>query len=92
MHKGRGEERKGEINGKSRMDVSTPKYVNSQPMGICCVTRGTHAGALGQPGGAGENGRWEGGSRRRGCMFTYGQFMLMCDGNQTDIINLSSIN
>lgn len=92
MHKGGGEERKGEINGKSGMDASTPKYVNRQPMGIRCVTGGTQAGALGQPGGVGENGRWEGGSRRRGCVFTYGQFMLMRDRNQTDIINLSSIN
>ena len=46
MDKGGGEERKGEINGESSMDASTPPYVNRQPMGICCLTLGTHTGTL----------------------------------------------
>ena len=45
MDKGRGEERKGEVNGESSMDASAPPYVNSQPVGICCMTQGTHTGA-----------------------------------------------
>ena len=44
MDKGRGEERKGEVNGESSMDASAPPYVNSQPVGICCMTQGLKPG------------------------------------------------
>ena len=46
MHKGRGEEGMGEINGESSTDAFILTYVNSQPMGICCMTQGTQMGAL----------------------------------------------
>ena len=43
-------------------------------MGICCVAQETQIGALYQPKGwEGEEmgGRWEGGSKERGYMYTY---------------------
>ena len=41
-------------------------------MGICCVSQETQIGALYQPRGVGWGWRWEGGSKGRGCMYTYG--------------------
>ena len=41
-------------------------------MGICCMSQGTQTGAQDQPREVGWEGRWEGGSRVRGCMYTYG--------------------
>ena len=43
-----------------------------QPMEICCITQETQTGALYQPRGVGWGGRWEGGSKGRGYMYTYG--------------------
>ena len=40
--------------------------------GICCVAQETQTGALYQPRGVGSGGRWEGGSKGRGYMHTYG--------------------
>ncbi len=54
------------------MDAGTPTFVNRQPMGICCMAQETHIGALHQPRGLGWGGRWEGGSKGRGYMYTYG--------------------
>ena len=39
---------------------------------ICCMTQSTQTGALYQPGGVVCGGRWEGGSRGWGHMYTYG--------------------
>ena len=36
-------------------------------------------------------GRWEGYSKGRGYMYTYGLLMLMYDRNQTNIVKQSSI-
>ena len=47
-----------------------------QPMGICCMTQETQTGTLYQPRGVGWGGRWDGGSKGRGYMYTYGWFML----------------
>ena len=41
-------------------------------MGICCMAQETQTGALYQPRGVGWGGRWEGGSRVRGYMYTDG--------------------
>ena len=41
-------------------------------MGICCMSQETQIGALYQCGGVGWGGRWEGGSRESGHMYTYG--------------------
>ena len=43
-------------------------------MGICCLAKETQTGALYQPRGVGWRGRWEGSSKGRGYMFTYGWF------------------
>jgi len=40
-------------------------------MGICCMAQETHTGALYQPRGVEWGGRFEGGSKGRGCMYTY---------------------
>ena len=41
-------------------------------MGICCMSQGTQTEALYKPGGVGWGGRWEGGSKGKGYMYTYG--------------------
>ena len=46
-------------------------------MVICCMSQGTQTGALYQPRGVGWGGKWEGGSRGRGHVYTYDWFMLM---------------
>ena len=46
-------------------------------MVICCMSQGTQTGALYQPRGVGWGGKWKGGSRGRGHMYTYDWFMLM---------------
>ena len=48
-------------------------------MGICCMSQETQTGALYQPRGVGWGGRWEGGSKERGYMYTNGWFMLRFD-------------
>ena len=41
-------------------------------MGICCMAQETETGALYQPRGMGWTGTWEGASKGRGYMYTYG--------------------
>ena len=41
-------------------------------MGICCMAQETQTVTLYQPRGVGWGGRWEGGLRGRGYMYTYG--------------------
>ena len=41
-------------------------------MGICCMAQETQTGALYQPGWVGWGGRWEGASKEREYMYTYG--------------------
>ena len=60
-------------------------------MGICCMSQGTQTGALYQPRGVGW-GRWKGGSRRRGDMYTYDWFMLRYDRKQQNSIKQLSFN
>ena len=43
-------------------------YVKQMSTGICCMAQETQTGALYQSRGVG----WEGGSKRRGYMYTYG--------------------
>ena len=43
-----------------------------QPTGICCMAQETQTGALYQPRGVGWGGRWKGGSKGKGYMYTYG--------------------
>ena len=51
-------------------------------MEICCMAHETQTGALYQPRGVGWRGRWEGGSKWSGYMYTYGGFMLKFDRKQ----------
>ena len=55
-------------------------------MGLRCMTQETQTGALYQPRGMGWGGRWEGGSKGRGYMYTYGLFMLRFDRKQQNSI------
>ena len=61
-------------------------------MEICSMMQGAQPSALWQPRGEGWGGRWEGPSRRKGNMYTYGWFMLMYGRNQHNIVRQFSIN
>ena len=52
----------------------------------------TQTGALYQPRGMGWGGRWEGGSKQRGYMYTYVLFMLRFDGKQNNSVKQLSFN
>jgi len=52
----------------------------------------TQTGALYQPRGVGWGGRWEGGSKGRGYIYTYGQFMLRFDRKPQNSIKQLSFN
>ena len=41
-----------------------------EPTGICCMDQEAQTGAVYQPRGVGWGGRWEGGSKGRGYMYT----------------------
>ena len=45
---------------------------NRWPTGICFMAQETQTGAPYQPRAVGWEGRWEGGSKGRGYMYTYG--------------------
>ena len=51
-------------------------------MGICCMAQETQIGVLYQPRGVGWGGKWEGGSKGRWYIYTYGWFMLRFDRKQ----------
>ena len=59
-------------------------------MGIFCTSQITQTGALCQPGVWG--GRWEGGSKGRGYVYTYGWFMLRFDRKQQKSVKQLSFN
>ena len=61
-------------------------------MGICCMAQETQTGALYQPRRVGWGGRWEGGSKGRGYMYTYGWFMLRFDRKQQNSVKQLSFN
>ena len=50
----------------------TLPYVKLIAKGICCMAKKTQTGVLYQPRRVGWGGRWQGGSRGRGYMYTYG--------------------
>ena len=53
---------------------------------------GNSNGALYQPRGVGWGVRWEGGSKGRGYMYTYGCFMLRFDRKQQKLVKQLSFN
>ena len=61
-------------------------------MGIYCMAQETQTGALYQTQGVGCGGRWEGGSKGRGDMYTYGWFMLRFDRKQQNSVKQLSLN
>ena len=61
-------------------------------MEICCMAQETQTGALYQPRGVGWGGRWEGGSKGRRYMYTYGWFMLRFARKQQKSVNQLSFN
>ena len=70
--KGGKEEGEGEMNGESSMEAYTLPYVKQIANGNLLYDPGNSNWALSQPRGVGKGGRWEGGSRGRGHMYTYG--------------------
>ena len=70
MDMGRGEER---VRCMERVTWKlTLPYVKYVAMGICCMSQGTQTEALYQPRGVGWGERWEGASKEREYMYTYG--------------------
>ena len=61
-------------------------------MGICCMAQKTQTGALYQPRGVGWGGKWEGVSKGKGYMYTYGWLMLRLDRKQQNAIKQLSFN
>ena len=49
-------------------------------------------GVLYQPRGVGWGGRWDGGSKGKGCMCTYGWFMLKFDRKEQHSVKQLSFN
>ena len=58
--------------GKSNMETYITTCQIDKTMGMCRMAQETQTGALYQPRGVGCEGRWEGGSKGRGYMYTYG--------------------
>ena len=62
-------------------------------MGICYVAQEAQPGTPHQPGGVEWGGGWwEGGSKGRGYMYTYGWFMLRFDRRQQNSVKQLSLN
>ena len=81
----------GWTNWEASMEKYTLSYVTwIKLVGICCVTQGTQPRALWQPRGVGWGGRWEGGRRGRGHMYTDGWFMLTYARNHTILYSNST--
>ena len=59
---------------------------------MCCMAQQTQTGALYQPRGLGWGGRWEGGSKGIGYMYTCGWFMLRFDRKQQNSVKQLSFN
>ena len=87
---GRGEER---VRCMERVTWTvTLPYVKQIAMGICCMAQETQTGALYQPRGEGWGERWEGGSKGRGYVYTYGWFMLRFYRKQQNSVKQLSFN
>ena len=67
--RGRGEER---VRCMERVTWKPTSPYVKQPTEICCMAQETQTRALYQSGGEGWGGRWEGGSKGRGYMYTFG--------------------
>ena len=61
-------------------------------MWIFCMALETPTGALYQPSGMGWGGRWEGDSKGRAYMYTYGWFTVRFDRKQQNSVKQLSFN
>ena len=62
----------GEMYGKSNMETYITTCEIDSQWEIAGMAQDTQTGALYQPRGVGWGGRWDGGSKGRGYMYTYG--------------------
>jgi len=60
------------MDGKSNMETYIIICKIDKPTEICCMAQETQTGPLYQPRGVGWGRRWEGNSKGRGYMYTYG--------------------
>ena len=67
------------------------KIYSQQEFAVSMVQE-TQTGALYQPRGVRWGGRWEGGSNRRGYLYSYGRFMLRFDQKQQNSVQQLSFN
>ena len=58
--------------GKNNMETYITMCKIESQWGICHMTQETQTGTLYQPRGVGWGGRWEGGSKGRGYLYTCG--------------------
>ena len=90
MNMGRGEER---VRCTARVTWKlTLPYIKQTAMGIYCMAQETLTGALYQSRGVGWGGGWEGVSKGRGYMYTYGLFMLRFKRKQQNSVKQVSFN
>ena len=80
-------EGEGGTNGENSIETYTLPCVKQIASGNLL-----YDGALWQPREVGSGGEWEGGSRGRGHMYTYGWFMLMYGRNQYNSVKQLSSN
>ena len=59
---------------------------------FCCMAQETQTGALYQWRGSGWGGRWEGGWKGKGYIYTYGWLMLRFDRKQQNSVKQLSFN
>ena len=85
-------EAEGRTNVESSMEHTHYLCKIDKPVGICYITQGAQTRALWQPRGVRWGGWWEGGSRGRGHMYTYGWFKLMHGKNQNILVKQLSFN
>ena len=60
------------MDGKSNMETYITICKIDKPTGICSMAQETQTGVLDQPRGVGWGARWEGVSKGRGYIYTYG--------------------
>ena len=77
---------------KSNMDTYITIWKIDSQRGICCMAQETQTGDLYQPRGVRWERRWEGGSKGRGYMYTYGRFMLRFDRKQQNSVKQLTFN
>ena len=65
---------------------------NREPTRIFCMAQETQTGGLYQSREMGWGGRWEGGSKGSGYMYTYGCFMLRFDRKQQNSVKQIAFN